>query len=845
MTAFKPIYWVGILFIAVLLDVLLILWSRHSLGHLGSKTSQGRDGVFLGGKFFPTLTWIRKVGLNILAFFAVVATKITHWLIIPNAAATVAERNLIDSRKKGNLLLAWKQRQPKVLLIGISLLAFMPAYLIFLNRWSDDNDLLFALNSLWCRSTFLCETTLPGFFLLIFACLFGLLVFVWLKDRNGSKQLSLNLSFRKGNLDSSSRLIRWKLNLSVILLGASLLAALTSFVIGLGTDTVPGIGFLLAFMLFAAGWLVLDVPFQRRAILKGMDRQALLAFLLMHVALLIFLSSFYRPAGLTWGPAILLLLSILNLAPYTRKIPWILWFVTLAVIFFTIDINHWAFSIIGDEYSFYTYALEVAERHNILRIAQHLFDGNAVYGAHPYFSSLIQAVSMLLFGENNFGWRFSSLYLSAWSIGLFFLFFRHFIGRFQALLACALLTGSAYLMSFGKIGYNNLQALFAMALVMAVAGWAVRSRRWISAVSLGFSMGFCFYVYPAALYILPLPVLLMLFYDFPDNSRAIMRWVITFLTFGYSLFPVLLQPNYWQSKMAGLFTNNPQIVNNSTNLVQHTLSNLLLAFSSYLYIPSESHYVVSAYMDPLSGAFVSLGLALCLINSRKEKFIQFFLTGLLALLILVGATHDRRFPPTTRMFLLLPWFAVLATFGMNWLVKQYRSVFEFHLKHANLFAVGIILIYGLNLYQAYPLSIARSAGLQSFEVLFLRLTQHIEQHDRGQVLLPHTILFLMDSHLNLDGFNMVQEVYQIPETSIHLQRVQLDGPVIPNDAFSWVNDQNSLVVLQPTLDKNWYEAVGNSLEASGRHVCDVDAEDGQTRFQFFYLDQMSWTCEKN
>jgi Dolichyl-phosphate-mannose-protein mannosyltransferase len=840
----NALFLAGVFVVAVVLDLGLMAWYRRRLRRKGLYPKAGESDVIMLGGYSPLLSWILSLNRDLHSDFSGTVSKVVPWLRIPDSDRD--ENQSSDaSRGKSNILIRWTQIQPIILLVVISVLAFIPAYLVFLNRWFDYKDLLPELDSLWCKSTFLCETAFPGYFLLVYVCILGLIVMVWVHNRKYPTKLSFNFKFQRENLEYPFRHNHWMLNLSFALLAASLLAALTSFSIGLATNTVPGIGFIVAFAFYAAGWLVQVEPFKERKPSNRMDRNTLLAFLLMHVALLNFLASLYGPTGLAWGPTILLILSIANLSRYVQKIPWVLWLVTLSILFFTIDINHWAFSIIGDEYSFYTYALEITERHNLLQIGQRLFDGNAVYGAHPYLSSLLQAISMQLFGRNNFGWRFSSLYLSAWSIALFFLFFRHFIGRFQALLASAFLAGSAYIMSFGKVGYNNLQALFAMALVLAVAGWMVRSKRWISAVSLGFSMGFCFYVYPAALYILPLPVLLMLFYDLPKTSRAKMRWVVTFFTFGYSLLPVLLQPNYWQSKIAGLFVNDPQIVVNSTNFIQHLLSNFLIAISSYLFIPEESHYVVSAYQDPLSAIFVSLGLALCLIHFRKERFIQFFLAGFIALLILVGATHDRRFPPTTRMFLLLPWFAVLATFGFSWLVKQSRNNFGFRLGRKQILLSGLLIIYGLNLYQAYPLSISRTAGLQSFEVLFLRLTQQIQQHDRGQMLLPHTVLFLMDSSLNLDGFNMVQEVYQIPENSVQLQRLELDGPEIPDAALPWIYDQNSLVVLQPTLDKIWYQAVGDSLEASGKHACAVQAVDGLIRFQFFYSDQMSWTCEEN
>ena len=142
-----------------------------------------------------------------------------------------------------------------------------------------------------------------------------------------------------------------------------------------------------------------------------------------------------------------------------------------------------ALAVVGDEYIFFTDAKAIITPLRLSEVAAHLFDGTWTYGAHPYVSSLIQALSMLLLGRDNFGWRFSNIYLSAVSIGLFYLFFKGFFSRRVAILAALLLAASHYLMNFSKIGYNNLQALFIMSLVLWLSAQGVRSptARWASA----------------------------------------------------------------------------------------------------------------------------------------------------------------------------------------------------------------------------------------------------------------------------------------------------------------------------------------------------------------------------
>ena len=87
---------------------------------------------------------------------------------------------------------------------------------------------------------------------------------------------------------------------------------------------------------------------------------------------------------------------------------------------------------------------------------------------------------MKLFGSHNLGWHLSSLYLSAAAVGLFYLFFKTFVPRRVALVAAFFLAVSHYIMTFGKIGYNNLQALFAMSLALCAATWAIRTKRRIA-----------------------------------------------------------------------------------------------------------------------------------------------------------------------------------------------------------------------------------------------------------------------------------------------------------------------------------------------------------------------------
>src|SRR5207253_169536 len=116
-----------------------------------------------------------------------------------------------------------------------------------------------------------------------------------------------------------------------------------------------------------------------------------------------------------------------------------------------------------------------------------------------------------------------------------------------------------YIMSFGKIGYNNLQALFAMALALWASCWAIRSRRPIALVSAGMATAFCCYVYPAATYVIPLAVLVLLIYDPPVSKASIARLGIVLATMSLFIAPLLLQFQYWATKIAGTYLNPARV----------------------------------------------------------------------------------------------------------------------------------------------------------------------------------------------------------------------------------------------------------------------------------------------
>ena len=443
-------------------------------------------------------------------------------------------------------------------------------------------------------------------------------------------------------------------------------------------------------------------------------------------------------------------------------------------------------------------------------------------------------------GVNNFGWRFSSLYLSALAIGFFYRFFRTFAGRFAAIVASLFLGSSHYVMTFGKIGYPILQAYFATSLVLAAASWTVRTRRPIAFACLGLATGLCFYVYPAALYVVPLPFLLLLLYVPPISRAALSGWITTVLYLLAIIFPLFFQLSFWNTKVAGTIFYNPSIIQSSSHVLSHFLSNLVYAAFSHLYIPQETHFVAVSYVDPLTGALFAIGLILVL-RRLRERFAVFLIAGYVELLFFAGSSHDRAYPPTTRMFLLLPWFALIAAIGASWVLEQFGKGRPPRTRAASTLLL-VASVVGLNLYQAYPLSRRRTTSYQAFAALFNRVAQRA-----GELapLPPKTFVVITDESWREgpSGYHRLQRIYALPPSPEQFVVLKLEDGRPPDGARTLLADQNSIVFFRPEMSDAARESVERLLPAFGKAPCPVKTTLGEVRFNLWQSPEIPRLCD--
>jgi len=749
-----------------------------------------------------------------------------------------------------NLVGPTKAKLPRVFIFLLILtVAAIPALLVVKDRWLDSPFEQNLIEQWWHQSGLANITALPSYFLITFLCILATLILVKLL-RGGPLVFFSEITQRDADaLDAASESQR-RLGKILVAFAAVLIICILAWAL-LGKH-VPGWDLLFALLLYVVSWIIYDIPCTSIKKYWGENGMSILAMTFSSLALIAFFASLFSKEGLLWIFAALLILAVYFLFQFRHHIPIVYWIINIALISFTMYINSWWFSVIGDEYSFYNYAVELATRQPLSVIGDRLFNGQGVYGTHPQISTLIQAIFMKVLGTHNFGWRFSNVFLSAVAIGFFYLFLKVFVPHRIALITALFLAASEYLMTFGKIGYNNLQSFFTLGLILWAASLAIQTRRLSSYAFLGLAIGFCFYVYPAALYTIILPLILLVIYDPPTSKDAVLRWGILSASSLAIIFPLFFQPQYWSIKRAGTFLYNPEITQSVETLFGHLGKNLLYALLSFLYILEESHFIAVSYVDPVSAALLIIGFAYAIRNITKTRFSLFWMIGFLLMVLLVGVSHDRTFPPSTRMFLLLPWFAFFAATGLIWIHFQATQLSWLKIS-GMIIPVVIFAVFATNFYQAYTLSPIRMERYQGIEALFLRTTQKGAELNPGT---PKRYIFITQPNWGIDGLLMIQNVYQTPDSPLQISRVMLTNDdlarglasgnasdIIPETDVPWLQDKNAIVFLQRYTSADWSGSVEAALAEYGMTSCNARNASGRIVMKIWHYDMYNQICD--
>jgi len=341
-----------------------------------------------------------------------------------------------------------KLREIAILSIVV-IMAVIPPALVMADRWFNilSTDVM---REDWCQSSYLCGTMLPSYFLVVFACAVSLLIFMFFHRREPIV-VTENSTISLESSPVSQKQSRIGL---YYIIGSGLGFALV-VLFSLINNQYPGWNLVYVWLAFLTGCILRTVTQESILEFWKKNGEFWISILLAHLSIIAILVGYYGQPQLFWATVLLLVFGMANLWRFRQRVPLIFWIVSLAMIVFTININGWWTVTIGDEYDFPDYARNLAEKTSFSELGKVLFKANGVFGAHPIFSSILQAISMKLFGSENFGWRFSNPYLCSLGVGLFYSFCKTFISKRLSLIVAFLLAVSSYLMSFGKIGYNK------------------------------------------------------------------------------------------------------------------------------------------------------------------------------------------------------------------------------------------------------------------------------------------------------------------------------------------------------------------------------------------------------
>jgi len=606
------------------------------------------------------------------------------------------------------------------------------------------------------------------------------------------------------------------------------------------TRQIPGPELAAALCAFGLGMLLREVSIAALGRTWRRTRGTILSILAAHVAVILALASHYSFHRFQLPLLGVAVLAVANLASRVRRTGLVPLLVLGFVCLYTWRINAWWFALVGDEYRNWDLAEGIVSRHDPAFVASHLFQlEGGLEGLDPYFCSLVQATTMHLLGVNSFGWRFSSLYLAAIALAFFHRFFRTFLTRRAALATTVCLGASHYIIGFGKIGYDKFQAYLAMALLLAAAGCAIRTRRMLAFVGMGFAAGLCFWVYPVALYILPLPAFLLVLYAPPRDSKTLALWALAATTTVLTIFPLPFQPTYFEGKRPGTVWYNPELVHSASRLVDHFVANLAYTVFSPILLGAEDHFVTCSYVDPITGLLFTAGLTSIIWLVRRDRFIVFLAISLGFLIFLAGTTHDRDYPPTTRMFLLLPLFILFASAGLWRLLALARCAGVSAPAAGRAVFATLAAIVVLNVVQAHVVSKRRSDGYQVFDPLMLRLAERIAALPAGQRV---GLLLVTDEEGPRSDIATVLNVYALPEQAKRYTVISTSGARLGPAELARVSDRGFAVIASPFMSPELQEGVERQIASTGKTPCSVRTSTGQERFKLWTSSEVPNLC---
>jgi hypothetical protein len=372
----------------------------------------------------------------------------------------------------------------------------------------------------------------------------------------------------------------------------------------------------------------------------------------------------YRPFLVWWFVlAIVLIGRGIAMAPWRAARPDSVWprpwewaLVGAATAYFLVvnvrDADSWRYAAIGDEYAFFSFAKAMQAR----TLHPDVFSQFGVYNQRPVGTSGLQAASMAVFGDDNFGWHLATPIALAATIPPLYVLARELFDRTVAAFATAIFALSHYLLSYAHTVYDNVFAIlpFTWCMALAVVGLRRSSPVWLYGAGVVGGLGF--YTFPTARMA---PIVLALF--LATLGRRVWHPGIL-LPLGAGLLVAGL-PLFAADGWDAISVSRDRTVFGFTPDHEHVwiriLQNVPRSSIVWSYNPNPGHFVSGSLLDPVSAVLLVLGLGFGLARVRHQAYrLLGIWLGVTLLFAGLFSPYDRA--PYDRLHLLLPVVAIYA-----------------------------------------------------------------------------------------------------------------------------------------------------------------------------------------
>jgi hypothetical protein len=330
----------------------------------------------------------------------------------------------------------------------------------------------------------------------------------------------------------------------------------------------------------------------------------------------------------------------------------------VATAYALVGVTSWKFSIVGDEWTYLDNARAVAE--HMLLVNPFYRGAGPDNGMQPLLVSYLQALLMCIFGLDLRGLRISSVVMLFPSLLLLYRFARILIGANAAFFAVILMASSKYLVNFFKIGYGHSICFLAFLLCLYLATRFLRKPNRQTALDLGLSLGFSFYLYIGPLFaavVAPF-ILVAVRRNRARNSRSVLVMFCAFVLVACIGF-LSTPPELWFGGVARttLAKGFPSIEDALVGIGRYFL--LFFANFDYFY----DHYVAGPYLDCVTRWLALAGVLVSLLKFRRRCGLLLCTWCLLC--IVLGATNPYPWTPSSRGIFLVPLGTMFAGFGLE------------------------------------------------------------------------------------------------------------------------------------------------------------------------------------